>query len=134
MKHIRAITLAAASAALLGLGTSIAAAQTVSNGDEYQQGFAAGAAAKDQNSFSTYDQAYQAGQQAAQEKQRAFAKGYEEGLALADKSAQEQAAQQDSQLAYNEGAREQAARDADSAGRAFDQGYNAAENDDAKLP
>jgi len=134
MKHIRAITLVAASAALLGLGTGAASAQTVSNGDEYQQGYAAGAAAQDKNSFDTYDQAYQAGKQEELNKQQAFNNGYQQGLAQADKSAEAQADRQDNELAYNQGAQDQAAQDADSADRAFDQGYNAAENDDAKFP
>lgn len=42
MKQMHAIAVAAASAALLGLGAGVASAQTVSGADPYQQGYAAG--------------------------------------------------------------------------------------------
>ena len=43
MKKIHAIALVAAGAAALSLGSGAAMAQTVSGGDPYEQGYAAGA-------------------------------------------------------------------------------------------
>ena len=135
MKTIHAIVLA--SAALLAM-SGAAMAQTVSDGDAYQQGYAAGAAAQKGNSFDTYSQAYDAGKEAEQGKlaadQQAFNDGYLAGMAQADKTAQNQAVQQDTQLAYNQGYQDRAQQDQDKADRAFDYGYNAARNDDDRIP
>jgi hypothetical protein len=49
MKKFHNIALVTASAAFLSLGSGIALAQAVSSGDPYQQGYAAGASAKERN-------------------------------------------------------------------------------------
>lgn len=140
MKHMHAITLAAASIGLLALGAGVASAQTVSGGDPYQQGYAAGAAAQEKNSLNTYSQAYQDGEQAAKDKlasQQAYNNGYQAGLAQSNQA--NQTAQQDTQMAYNQGAEDQAKLDAERADRAFDNGYDTgashqAREDDALYP
>jgi hypothetical protein len=140
MKHIHAITLAAASVSLLALGSGMASAQTVSGGDAYQQGYAAGAAAQEKNTLNTYSQAYQEGEQAAKDKlatQQAYNEGYQAGLTQSKQA--DQSAQQDTQMAYNQGAEDQAKLDAERADRAFDNGYDTgaahqARADDALYP
>ena len=53
-----------AAATALGVGSGVAVAQTVSGGNPYEQGFAAGASAKEQNSFNAFDSGYRAGETA----------------------------------------------------------------------
>lgn len=62
MRKVHVIALAAATA--LGVGSGVAVAQTVSSGNPYEQGFAAGASAKEQNSFNAFDSGYRAGETA----------------------------------------------------------------------
>lgn len=103
MKQMRVIAWAAAGAALLALSTG-AMAQAVSGGDAYQQGYAAGAAERNSNSFNTYNQAYQAGEQAAQNQtaaQQVYNNGYQAGLAQSS---------QNNQQAYNNGYQNRARR------------------------
>lgn len=133
MKRIHAIALAAASAALFGIGT--AAAQTVSGGDPYNQGYAAGASAKERNNFSAFDSGYRAGQvdQNSADTQAANAQsynnGYQAGLAQANRNTQQ---------AYNEGYDSRADQDRSTSARAFDNGFDAGADrqarDDAEFP
>jgi hypothetical protein len=109
MRNIRTLALTAASAAILSL--SSATAQTVSGGDSYNQGYAAGASAKERNTLNAFDSGYQAGQ-AAQDSvpsrsasTEAYDKGYAAGLAQANR---------DQQQAFNQGY--EASRPAGSAG------------------
>ena len=130
MKRIHAI--AAAGAALLTLGCGAALAQTVSGADPYVQGYAAGATAKEHNSFDAFDKGYQAGQtaqdsQTAQDNMRsatnsalAYDKGYQAGVAAgATRTGTDQ------QEAFNQGYTARGMEDRRMAGRAFDNGYEA---------
>ena len=121
MKRLHAIALTAASAALLSFGTA-AMAQTVSGGDPYAQGYAAGASAKERNTLNAFDSGYNAGQAAQSNLQTqsangaAYDRGYEAGLAQANR-------QRD--LAYNEGYQARLRQDQDMADRAFEDGFDA---------
>jgi hypothetical protein len=117
MNKMHAIALAAASAAFLGMSSSTVAAQNVSDGDSYQQGYAAGASAKEQNNLNSYDSGYKAGQAAQTniESQvagtQAYSNGYQAGLAQA---------QRDREEAYNEGYQDRAQSDRTMTARAYD--------------
>ena len=75
-----------ASAALFSLGCGAAIAQNVSGGDPYTQGYAAGASAKERNSFDAFDNGYRAGQtaqntiQSQTDSAQAYDQGYEAGI------------------------------------------------------
>jgi hypothetical protein len=135
MNRIHKIALAAASAAFLCLGVGGAVAQNVSGGDPYAQGYAAGASAKERNSFSAFDPGYRAGQsdQISTDSQaastQAYNSGYQAGLAQANSATQQ---------AYNEGYQSRATQDRDAAARAFDNGFDAGAyrwaRDDADYP
>jgi len=110
--------------------------QTVSGGDSYQQGYAAGASAKERNSFNAFDSGYAAGQrdQNSVDNQvastQAYNNGYQAGLAQAE-SARTQA--------YNQGYENRAAQERIASARAFDDGFHAgaarqAARDDAEYP
>jgi hypothetical protein len=120
MKKIHAIALVAASAAFFSFGGA-AMAQNVSGADPYQQGFAAGASAKEQNSFNAFDSGYRAGQtdQVTTGNQAAgtlaYANGYQAGMARANSATQE---------AYNEGYQARAQQDQGATARAFDDGFD----------
>ena len=122
MKRIRTIALTATGAAILSLSCGVAAAQTVSGGNPYQQGYAAGASAKERNTLNAFDSGYNAGQAAQSNVQtqsasaEAYNKGYEAGLAQANR-------QRD--LAYNEGYQARLRQDRDVANRAFEDGFDA---------
>ena len=127
--------LVAASTAFFGFGTS-AVAQTVSDGDSYQQGYAAGAAAKERNSFNAFDSGYRAGQrdQSSADSQvaslQAYHNGYQAGLAQAESATTQ---------AYNQGYENRAAQERIASARAFDEGFHAgaarqAARDDAEYP
>lgn len=122
MKKIHTVALIAASAAFLGLGIGNALAQNVSGADPYQQGYAAGASAKERNSFSAFDSGYRAGQtdptnaDAQAASAQAYNNGYQAGLARSDQATRQ---------AYNEGYQSRAAEDRNMTARAFDNGYDA---------
>jgi len=124
MKYVHAIALTAASAAFF-LGCGAATAQTVSAADPYEQGYAAGAATKERNSFEAFDKGYQAGQtqtnmQTATNSAQAYNNGYQAGVAAsADRAVT------DRQQAFNQGYEARRQQDARIADRAFDDGYNA---------
>ena len=125
MKNFHAIALAAASAALLSVGCGAAVAQTVSDGDSYQQGYAAGASAKERNSFSAFDSGYKAGQvqnnmESATNSALAFDRGYQAGVAASTAQVN-----RDQQQAFNEGYTARGIQDRSIAARAFDNGYEA---------
>jgi hypothetical protein len=134
MKRIHVIALVAAGA-FVSFGPS-AVAQTVSDGDSYQQGYAAGASAKERNSFDAFDNGYRAGKtaQSSTDSQiastQAFNNGYEAGKAQAE---------QEKNQAYNDGYQSRAAQERVASARAFDDGYDAgaarqAARDDALFP
>ena len=122
MKTIHAVTLAAASAMFLGLSGQLAMAQTVSGSDPYEQGYAAGASAKEHNNFNTFDRGYQAGKAAqsnadsqaadiqAYNSAQAYDRGFQAGIAQANR---------DREQAYNESYEDRLAA------RAFDNGFDA---------
>jgi ribosome modulation factor len=105
----------------LGFG-NVAMAQNVSGGDPYQQGYAAGASAKERNTLNAFDSGYHAGQTAPSTvgspsaSAEAYDKGYAAGLAQANR-------QRD--LAYNEGYQARLRQDRDMADRAFEDGFDA---------
>ena len=116
MNRMHKITLVAAAATLFALGCGGAMAQTA--GSEYEQGYAAGAAAQHKNSFDAYDSGLEAGKEQQTASAQAYNRGYQAGLA--QKNAQgEQAYNQ----AYNNGYQDGANRDYDSTNRAFDNGF-----------
>ena len=135
MNRIHTIALVTVSAAFLGLGIGTALAQNVSGSDPYQQGYAAGASAKERNSFSAFDSGYRAG--AADQNSvdaratgtQAYNSGYQAGLAQADRARDQ---------AYNEGYESRAAEDRSQTARAFDNGFDAGAyrqaRDDADYP
>jgi hypothetical protein len=116
MRNIHALALTAASAAILSL--SGAAAQTVSGGDPYNQGYAAGASAKERNTLNAFDSGYRAGQatQSTVQSQSAYDMGYAAGLAQANR---------DRQQAFNQGYEARGLQDRRVADRAFDNGFDA---------
>jgi len=127
MKRIHAI--AAASAALLSLGCGAALAQTVSGANPYVQGYAAGATAKEHNSFDAFDKGYRAAQdsQAAQDTMKsathsalAYDNGYQAGVAAGAARTST-----DQQEAFNQGYTARGMEDRRMADRAFDNGYEA---------
>ena len=128
MNRFHAIAVTAASIAFFSLSTGVAAAQTVSGQNPYQQGYAAGASAKEQNSFYAFDNGFKAGQAAqsdtdslsatvqATHSAEAYDRGFQEGIARANR---------DRDLAYNQGYTDRARRDERMTGRAFDNGFDA---------
>jgi hypothetical protein len=122
MKKFHTVALIAASTAFLGLGIASAVAQNVTGADPYQQGYAAGASAKERNSFGAFDSGYRAGQtdqtnagdQAASA--QAYNTGYQAGLARSNHATQQ---------AYNEGYQSRVTEDRNVTARAFDNGYDA---------
>jgi hypothetical protein len=122
MKKFHTIALVTASAAFLSLGSGIALAQTVSGSDPYEQGYAAGASAKERNSFNAFDNGYRAGEtvQSNAETQAASAQaynnGYQAGIAQASR---------DKQDAYDDGYQDRSERDRSMTARAFEDGVNA---------
>lgn len=122
MNRIHAIALTAASAAILSLGCGAAVAQTVSGRDPYVQGYAAGASAKQENSFDAFDRGYRAGQVAQSDAQSrsasagAYDKGYQAGVDQANNERQQ---------AYNQGYADRRLEDQRMASRAFDDGFDA---------
>ncbi len=128
MKKIHTIAVVAASAALLSIGSGIAMAQTVSGGDPYQQGYAAGASAKVRNSFNAFDSGYRAGQATqsnadsqaatvqAYNSAEAFNNGYQAGIAQANRDKQE---------AFNDGYQDRADWDRSVTARAIYDGFDA---------
>ena len=98
-------------------------AQTVSGADPYQQGYAAGASAKERNSFNAFDSGFRAGEairsntdsQAASAE--AFNNGFQTGIAQANRDKQE---------AYNDGYQDRADWDRSvTTARAYDDGFHA---------
>jgi hypothetical protein len=128
MKKVHAIGLAAVT--FLGLSGGIAVAQTVSGADPYQQGFAAGASAKERNSFDAFSSGYQAGKTTQQDidsqaaSAQAFNNGYQAGVAQGNK---------EQQLAYNEGYQAHAQQEQSTAARAFDNGFEAGAQHQARV-
>jgi hypothetical protein len=128
MKRFHAITLTVASAALFSLGCGAAIAQNVSGGDPYAQGFAAGASAKERNSFDAFDNGYRAGQtsqnniQSQADGAQTYDQGYEAGIARANR---------DREQAYNEGFEARGQQDQRVVARAFDNGFDAGRSRDA---
>lgn len=122
MKRNHAIALTVASAAILSLGCGVAAAQTVSGNNAYEQGYAAGASAKERNNFNAFDNGYKAGQTAQSDVQsqsanaEGYDRGYQAGIAQANR---------DRQQAYNEGYEDRRQEDQRMADRAFDDGFDA---------
>jgi len=122
MKKIHTIAVVAASAALLSIGSGIAMAQTVSGGDPYQQGYAAGASAKEQNSFSAFDSGYRAGEATQSNADspaataQAYSNGFQAGVVQANRDKQE---------AYNDGYQDRVDWDRSATARAFDDGFAA---------
>jgi hypothetical protein len=107
MNRTQAIILAAASAVSLSVGSGFALAQSVSDNDPYQQGFAAGTAAKARNNLNTFDNGYQAGEAAEgsafrQTSSQAYDNGYQAGLVEGGRASEE---------AYNEGYQDRAVQD-----------------------
>jgi len=94
----------------------------VSGGDPYEQGYAAGASAKERNSFNAFDSGYRAGEtaQGNAESQAASAQaynnGYQAGIAQANR---------DKQDAYNDGYQDRSDWDRSVTARAFNDGVNA---------
>ena len=133
MKKIHAIALVAASAAFFSF-SGIAVAQNVSGADPYQQGYAAGATAKERNSFDAFDNGYRAGRaaQSSADSQVASAQAYGNGYqaGTADGVA--------TQEAYNEGYQARARQDQSMNARAFENGFDAGAyrqaRDDAEYP
>ena len=129
MKRIHAIALTAASAAVFSLSCGVAAAQTVSDRDPYEQGYAAGASAKQENSFNAFDNGYRAGQAAQSDVQNqsakadAYDRGYQAGVAQANRDRLQ--AYNDRQQAYNDGYADRGQEDRRMADRAFDNGFDA---------
>jgi|SRR5579859_5554048 len=127
MTRFHAITLTLASAALFGLGCGAAMAQNVSGGDPYAQGYAAGASAKERNSFEAFDNGYRAGQTAPSnirspaDSAQAYDQGYEAGIARANR---------DREQAYNEGFEARGRQDQRVIARAFDNGFDAGRSRD----
>jgi len=131
MKRIHAIALGTA---LFGLSCGVAWAQTVSGGNPYEQGYAAGVAAKQQNSFEAFDNGYQAGKVQSDAQTRttstdAYAQGYQAGLARANR---------DREQAFNEGYETRGEQDRRVAARAYDNGFDAGaylrSRDDLEFP
>lgn len=123
MKRFHAIALTLASTALFSLSSGAAIAQNVSGGDPYAQGYAAGASAKERNSFDAFDKGYRAGHQTAQngvrnqaDSAQAYDQGYEAGIARANR---------DREQAYNEGFEARGRQDQRVVARAFDNGFDA---------
>ena len=120
MKKNRAIALTAASAAILSLSFGVSMAQTVSGGDPYTQGYAAGASAKERNTLNAFDSGYKAGQQVQSSLQtdslHGFDQGYAAGVAQADKNRQE---------AYNQGYEARSREEQRVAEQAFENGFDA---------
>jgi len=122
MKRFHAIKLTLASAALFSLGCGAAMAQNVSGGDPYAQGYAAGASAKERNSFNAFDNGYRAGQtvqnnvQSQADSAQAYDQGYEAGIARANRNREQ---------AYNEGFEARGRQDQRVVARAFDNGFDA---------
>lgn len=135
MKKIHAIALVAASAAFCSF-SGVAVAQNVSGADPYQQGYAAGASAKERNSFDAFDNGYRAGQatQSSADSQvasaQAYGNGYQVGVAQANGAATREA--------YNEGYQDRARQDQSMNARAFENGFDAGAyrqaRDDAEYP
>jgi hypothetical protein len=127
MKKVQVMGLAAAT--FLGL-SGIAVAQTVSGADPYQQGFAAGASAKERNSFDAFDNGYQAGK--TDQEQRAaenlaaqrYNEGYQAGIAQANRN---------QTLAYNDGYEAHAQQERLATARAFDDGFDAGARRQARV-
>ena len=121
MKKVHALALTLASAAILSLN-SAAMAQNVSGGDSYNQGYAAGASAKERNTLNAFDSGYQAGQKAQNTLQdrsasaNAYDQGYAAGIAQANR---------DQQQAFNQGYEARGLADRRVADRAFDNGFDA---------
>jgi hypothetical protein len=125
MKKIHAIALAAASTAILSIGSGVAVAQTVSGGDAYQQGYAAGASAKERNSFNAFDSGYKAAEATESNADgQSYNNGYQAGVAQATKDKQE---------AYNTGYQDRADWDRTViAAHAYDDGFNAGAYEQAR--
>jgi hypothetical protein len=121
MKKIHALALALASATILSL-SGTAMAQNVAGGDPYNQGYAAGASAKERNTLNAFDSGYQAGQVAQNTLQSqaasvdAYDKGYAAGIAQANRNQQQ---------AFNQGYEARGVEDRRVADRAFDNGFDA---------
>jgi hypothetical protein len=124
MKKFHTLTLIAASAAFLSIGSGIAMAQTVSGGDAYAQGYAAGAAAQHQNNFNAFDTGVQAGQTQQSTTDQAYNNGYQAALAAKGGN--------DADQAYNNGYNDRAAEDTDTYNRAFDFGFREGAHDQAR--
>jgi hypothetical protein len=127
MIKLHVLTLAAASAALLTIGSGAAIAQTVSDGsNSYSQGYADGAAAQKQNTLN----AFQSGMAASQTDKapavatQSFNNGYQAGQAQASA---------DMQNAYNNGYHDRAVEQNDSSNHAFDNGFRAGADKQAHL-
>ncbi len=128
MRSVHAIALAAASAAFVSLSSGFAAAQTVSGSDPYEQGYAAGASAKEHNNFNAFGSGYQAGKSAqinadsqaadvqAYNSAQAYDRGFQAGIAQANR---------DREQAYNEGYEDRGQEDRSMTARAFDDSFDA---------
>lgn len=116
-------TIALAALAVTGL-SGAAIAQTVSGGDAYAQGFAAGAASQRQNSFDTFQTGVDAGKAQTGAGVQSFANGVAVGQAQAGA---------DAQAAYNSGYHARAVEENDTANKAFDNGFRAGANEQAHL-
>ena len=120
MKRMHAIARTVAGVALFGLSCGTAMAQTVSRANPYSQGYAAGASAKQENSFDTFERGYKAGQvqsdAQSQSSADAYSQGYEAGMARANR---------DQQQAFNQGYEARGMEDRRIADRAYDNGYDA---------
>jgi hypothetical protein len=122
MKWIHTIALTAVSTAFVSLSCGVAVAQTVSGNNAYEQGYAAGASAKERNTFNAFDNGYKAGRAAQSDVQspsaltEGYDRGYQAGIAQANR---------DQQQAYNEGYEDRRQEDLRMAGRAFDAGFDA---------
>jgi hypothetical protein len=118
MNRIHAIALTGA--AIFSLSCGVAGAQTVSGANPYSQGYAAGASAKQENSFDTFERGYKAGQiqsdAQSQSSADAYSQGYEAGLARANR---------DQQQAFHQGYEARGMEDRRMADRAYDHGYDA---------
>ena len=108
------LSLTLAAVALIG-ACGIAQAQTVSGGDAYAQGYAAGAAAKEQNNFDAFQNGASQTQQAAQ------AQAFNNGVAIG--AAQSQAQSSNSQQAYNNGYQDRVSEE--NTNHAYDNGFRA---------
>lgn len=120
MRKLHAFTLAAASVALLSFGAN---AQTVSGGDTYSQGFAAGAATQQQNSFSAFETGKQLGQA-----QAATGQAYQDGYAAGKAQASAETTN-----AFNSGYHARAVEETDTANKAFDNGFRAGATEQAHI-